>query len=208
MEDARQSRQHSWWQSYDLPFSTYLGLEADATTIRSCHSTLIPVLLQTADYARARHRLTAESLEGEAIEQRVEVIQIRQRLLTQTDPPRFWAVIDEAALHRVVGGPEVMKAQLAQLEELSALPNVLIQVIPFQAGAHPGADSTFTILGFADPTPSVVYVEGLVGAIYLERPDDIERYSRVFETLTLIANPPEQSTDSIRRVATNLEDKS
>lgn len=207
MEIARNSRQHSWWQSYDLPFSTYLGLEADATTIRSFHSTLIPVLLQTADYARSRHQLTAESLEEEAIEQRVEVIQIRQRLLTQPDPPRFWAVIDEAALHRVVGRPEVMKAQLARLEELSALPNVLIQVISFQAGAHPGTDSTFTILGFADPTPSVVYVEGLVGAIYLERPDDIERYSRVFETLTLVANPPKQSIDLIRKVATNLEDK-
>lgn len=200
MELARESRQQSWWQSYDLPYSTYIGLEADAKHIKNFHSSVIPGLLQTAEYARSQYAKTAAPLEPDVIEQRIEVMRIRQRLLTQADPPQFWAIVDEAALRRLVGGHEVMKAQLARLAEVSTRPNVTIQVIPYEAGAHPAADSCFTTFQFSGSAPAVVYVEGLVGAIYLERPADINRYHHVFEILSKIALSPAQSLDLITRI--------
>jgi transcriptional regulator with XRE-family HTH domain len=200
MELARESRQQSWWQSYDLPYSTYIGLEADAKFIKNFHSTLIPELLQTAEYARSQHEKTARQLEPDVIEQRIELIRIRQRRLAQADPSQFWAIVDEAALHRLVGGPEVMKAQLERLAEASMLPSVTIQIVPYEAGAHPAADSCFTIFQFAGSAPAVVYVDGLMGAIYLERQDDIGRYHHIFETLSETALSPDESLDLIKRI--------
>jgi Domain of unknown function (DUF5753) len=130
-------------------------------------------LLQTADYARALYA-TLTGFSAEATEQGVEARLIGQRLLTEADPPCAWFIMDEAALHRVVGGPVTMRAQLEQLFEVARLPNVTTQVIPYEAGAYSAMESSFTILEFTAPVKSVVYVEGLIGSIYLDRHQDIE----------------------------------
>jgi transcriptional regulator with XRE-family HTH domain len=206
---AREGKQQAWWQSYDLPYSTYVGLEAEARTIKDYDSAVVPGLLQTADYTRARHEGTMPRLDPAEIEQRVEVTKTRQLLLTRDDPPRFWFVLDEAALHRVVGGSAVMKQQLEGLIEASKLPNVTVQVISYEIGVHPALDSVFTIVEFAGDVPGVVYVEGLVGSIYLERPEDLDRYQQVFARLCTIALSPEDSVALMQkmRAAHKLESR-
>jgi transcriptional regulator with XRE-family HTH domain len=183
MELARQSKQRGWWQDFDLSYQTYIGLEADAASIRSYQSTVVPGLLQTAAYARVIHENLARRLSPEVIEQRVQARLIRQRLLTQSDPPIFLAILDEAVLHRIVGSAAVMADQLDQLIDLSGLENVSIEVIPYESGAHPGVGGAFDILELAASLPAVVYVEGLFGQIYLERPQDVDRFQNAFEAL-------------------------
>ena len=199
---AREGKQQAWWQSYDLPYSTYVGLEAAAVAIKDYDSAVVPGLLQTADYTRARHEGTMPRLEADQIERRVEVTLTRQLVLTQEHPPSFWSILDEAVLHRVVGGPAVMKAQLEHLIKASSQPQITIQVIPYEVGAHPALDSIFTIVEFDSSVPGVVYVEGLVGSIYLERPEDLDRYRQVFDRLRTIALSPEDSIALMQTVRT------
>jgi transcriptional regulator with XRE-family HTH domain len=197
---VREGKQPGWWQPYDLPYSTYVGLEVEALSISDFQSSVVPGLLQTADYARAGHEGTMPRLSAEDIERRIEAKLTRQALLTQPEPPSFKTVLDEAVLHRAVGGSEVMRAQLERLIEVSRLPNVTLQVIPFDVGAHPGLESNFNILDLPAPASGIVYVEGLVGPIYLERPDDVERYRKVFERLQEIALSPRDTVDAIARI--------
>jgi transcriptional regulator with XRE-family HTH domain len=194
---ARESKQQAWWQSYDLGYATYVGLEAEAVAISDFQSSVVPGLLQTADYARAGHEGTMPRLRPDQIEMLIEAKLTRQRILAQDNPTRFIAVLDEAVLHRVVGGLRVMESQLERLIEAARLPNVTLQVIPFSVGAHPGLESNFNILQLPPPTPGIVYVEGLVGSIYLERSDDLERYREVFESLQTIALSPKDTMDAI-----------
>jgi transcriptional regulator with XRE-family HTH domain len=190
---AVEGKQTGWWQSYDLPYSTYVGLEAEAVAISDFQSSVVPGLLQTAEYARAGHEGAMPRLDPEEIERRIEAKLTRQTLLAQDDPPRFSAVLDEAVLHRMVGGPVVMRAQLERLIEAAHRPNVTIQVIPFALGAHPGVESNFNLLEMPPPTPGVVFVEGLVGSIYLERPEELKRYCQIFERLQSIALSPKDT---------------
>ena len=190
---AAEGKQAGWWQSYDLPYSTYVGLEAEATAISDFQSSVVPGLLQTADYARAGHEGAMPRLSSEEIERRIEAKLTRQALLGQDDPPAFSAVLDEAVLHRMVGGPAVMSAQLGRLVEAANQPKVTIQVIPFALGAHPGVESNFNILEMPSPTPGVVFVEGLVGSIYLERPEELTRYRQSFERLQALALSPKDT---------------
>lgn len=202
MNLAVEGRQAGWWQSYDLnQFADYVGLEADAVSVKNYQSILIPGLLQTPDYARAVNEAVIPQPDPERLEEQTEVRLRRQERLTQDPPLRFGVILDEAALHRVIGGPAVMETQLRHLVELSQLPNVTLQVIPFSAGAHPAMDSTFNVLEFADAVPGVVYVEGLVGWVYMKRSQDVERYVRVFERLCHIALPPRESVEHIERAA-------
>jgi transcriptional regulator with XRE-family HTH domain len=199
MQLSHESKRHGWWQSYDLPYSTYVGLEVEALSISDFQSSVVPGLLQTADYARAGHEGAMPRLSAADIERRIEAKLTRQALLTQADPPSFKAVLDEAVLHRVVGGPHVMRVQLERLIEAARLPNVTLQVITFDVGAHPGLESNFNILDLP-ATSGVVFVEGLVGSIYLERPDDVDRYRRVFARLQEIALSPKDTIAAIARI--------
>jgi len=199
---AREGKQHGWWQSYDLDFSTYVGLEAAAVALKYYQTSIVPGLFQTSDYARAM--LEAASFPQPSQERAAELLEVklkRQRILDQSPPLELWAVLDEAALHRVVGGPSVMARQLKRLTELAAMPNVTMQVIAYSAGAHPAMDSTFNILDFAGSVASVVYVEGLVGWIYLDRPQDIDRYQQVFMHLREKALSPQESIKLIAEIA-------
>ena len=202
---AREGKQSGWWQSYDLDFSTYVGLEAAATELRYYQSTIVPGLLQTADYARAMIEVSVPRLTPERMDELIEVKLTRQHVLSRAEPLRLWAVLDEAALHRVVGGPAVMAAQLGRLAQATGHPNVTVQVIPYGAGAHPAMDSTFNILEFGSSVPSVVYVEGLVGWIYLDRSTEIARYQQVFEFLCSLALSPRESLELITEVGKEHE---
>jgi transcriptional regulator with XRE-family HTH domain len=194
---AREGKQQAWWQSYDLAYATYAGLEAEAVVISGFQSSVVQGLLQTADYARAGHEGAMPRLSPDQIEMQIEAKLTRQRILTQRDPPRFTAVLDEAALHRMVGGRRVMAAQLARILEMSALPNIMVQVLPYERGAHPAVESNFTILELPSPTPGVVFVEGLIGSTYLERADDLKRYHEIFAQLQSIALNPQDTADLI-----------
>ena len=199
---AKEGKQQAWWQSYDLPYATYVGLEAAAATIKDYDSGVVPGLLQTPDYTRARHEGYLPRLDAAEIERRVEVTLTRQKVLAAAHPPHFWSILDEAVLHRVVGDPGIMRAQLERLIEVSSHPRITVQVIPYTVGVHPALDSIFTIVEFDGGVPGVVYVEGLVGSIYLERPEDLDRYLQVFNRLSTIALSPEDSVALIKKVRT------
>jgi Domain of unknown function (DUF5753)/Helix-turn-helix domain len=212
---ASESKQPGWWQSYDLDyFATYVGLEEAATGLSYYHTTIVPGLLQTVDYARAMFaralpqdqptesypQETHDQLIEYTRERRDQLIDVRlrrQQVLTRDPAPDLVVVLDEAALHREVGGPTVMGPQLRRLLEASAIHNVTLQVIPFAAGAHPAMDNIFTILEFGDAAPSVVYVEGLMGWLYLDREHEVARYKQVLEHLRSIALPPRETTELI-----------
>jgi transcriptional regulator with XRE-family HTH domain len=199
MKLAADGRQRAWWQSYDLGYETYVGLEAEALAISAFQSSIIHGLLQTADYARAGHEGAMPLLSPDKIELQIEAKLTRQRILTGQEPPRLTVVLDEAALHRVVGGRRVMAEQLARILDISALPNVRVQILPYAVGAHPAVESNFTIVELPNPTPGVVFVEGLVGSTYLERDDDLTRYQIIFRKLESIALSPKGSLDLINK---------
>lgn len=207
MSLAREGKLQGWWQPYDLPllYSTYVGLEAEAASIHTFQPSVVPGLLQTEEYARAvqdaaEPESSVTEFTPDMVEQRVKARLRRQRLLTELNPLGFWAVLDEAVLHRVVGSPRIMEAQLARIAELAALQNVTIQVVSYDAGAHPALGSMFNILTFSAAVPSVVYVEGLAGWIYIERPEDVSRYSRVFVRLCGMALGESESIDLITKI--------
>lgn len=202
---AIEGKQPGWWQSYELDFATYVGLETAAVSLSYYMSSIVPGILQTPEYARAMHIAGFQDYTDERIDEHVEVRMRRQGRLTEESPMRLSVVLDEAVLHRLVGGTAVMAAQLRRLAEVSKLPHVEIQVITYEAGAHPAMDSNFNILQFDSPTSSVVYVEGLVGWIYLDRPQDLDRYWRVFERLRNISLDPKDSVRLISELAGRYE---
>jgi transcriptional regulator with XRE-family HTH domain len=188
MDLAIQGREKAWWQPLRLPYSTYVGLEAEATSISDYGLGIIPGLLQTPDYARAVVRAAVPQWSPEIVEQRVTGRMARQQILREEDPPWLQAVVDESVLHRVVGRPDIMRAQLVRLLDLTELPRVSLRVIPYGAGALPAGNNKFIILGFAESTiPDVVFVEGLTGDLYLEEDEDIEVYSATFRALREMA---------------------
>jgi hypothetical protein len=203
---VQEGRQQGWWQAYELhQFATFVELEAGAAAIRNFHSTLVPGLLQTAPYAKALAEHEVSEPPPEIVDKRVEVRIIRQRLLTQPGAPHVWSILDQSVLHRAVGGPAVMADQLDRLVEAAKMSNVTIQVIPDERGAHAGAgDSSFTIFEFTGQAPAMVSTEGLFGLVYLERPSDVERYQRAFESLRTIALDERDSIGLIMNMRSHL----
>jgi hypothetical protein len=201
LELAREGTQRAWWQPLNLPYSTYVGLEAEAASIWDFGLGLIPGLLQDPGYARAIVRATLPHLDPAAMEQRVQGRMTRQQLLFREDGPHFEAVVDESVLHRVVGSPAIMRAQLERLLELSELPSVTLRVIRYDAGALPAGNIKFIILNFAGPTVSdVVFIEGLTGDLYLDDPADVEAYKATYRTLVRLAAGPEATRETIEAV--------
>jgi transcriptional regulator with XRE-family HTH domain len=189
---ARDSRQKGWWHAFSdtVPpqFATYVGLESAACQIRIYELSLIPELLQTEDYARAVIRSGVMNSPREDVERQVALRMARQPAITRDNPPRIWAVLDEAALRRQVGGAGVMQLQLEHLLARAALPNVATQVIPFGGGAHPAIGRPFIILVFPERADTdVVYLEDLTSALYLEDVADVDRYNVFFNHLRATA---------------------
>lgn len=204
MQMAKDSRQQGWWHAFgDIPYSVYIGLETDAASLRVYESLIVPGLLQTREYAQA----VIEGMWPEAtpteIDKRIQIRLKRQdRLTDPVEPLRFWAVIDEAVLRRVVGNPQIMADQLRHLTEISELPHVTVQVLPYAVGAHPGMYGSYTILEFQeDMDASVVYLEGVTSDLYLEKAPDVQNYAVMYEHLRAKALSAEHSRDFILRAA-------
>jgi transcriptional regulator with XRE-family HTH domain len=201
---AQQSNNQGWWAKYDdvLPdwFETYVGLEQATSLIRTYELQFVPGLLQTEDYARAVTMLGHRSAPAEEIERRVSLRLKRQQLLAGPQP-RVWAVIDESALRRPLGGRDVMRAQLRHLLEVAELPQVTLQLMPFELGGHSAAGGSFAILRFAEPDlPDIVYIEQLTGALYLDRREEIDHYREVMNSLSAEAETPADSARLLRRI--------
>ncbi|WP_207550196.1 helix-turn-helix domain-containing protein [Thermostaphylospora chromogena] len=195
LEMVREANTPGWWHKYGdvLPswFTTYIGLEEAASVIRTYEVQFIPGLLQTASYARTVIELGHPEASQEEIERRVHLRMQRQERLTKKDGLRLWAVIDEAALRRPIGGPEIMREQLQHLLEVAALPNITIQVMPFKFGMHAAEGGAFSILRFPEPDLSdVVYVEQLWGALYLDKREDVDPYLTAMEQLCVESTTP------------------
>ncbi|MCF3964687.1 helix-turn-helix domain-containing protein [Streptomyces fuscigenes] len=204
MQMAKDSRQQGWWHAFgDIPYSVYIGLETDAASLRVYEPQVVPGLLQTRDYAES---LVAGALPEYAkadVDKRVGVRMRRQDRIRDTEGPlRLWAVVDEAALRRVVGGRPMMREQLEHLIEQSHLPHVTVQVLPFDMGAHPGISGHYAILEFPDASDSsVVYIEGVTSDLYLEKANDVQRYSVMYEHLRAQALNVDQTRDFISAIA-------
>jgi transcriptional regulator with XRE-family HTH domain len=197
---AKEANSPGWWHKYGdvLPewFQVYVGLEEAASLIRLYEVQFVPGLLQSADYARAVISLGLPGAAPEEIERRVSLRLARQELLTKTGGPRLWAVVDEAALRRPIGGREVMRAQLERLAECAQEPNITLQVVPFRSGGHAAEGGAFTIMRFPEADlPDIVYLEQLTSALYLDKREDVEKYTEVMERLSVESESPERTID-------------
>ncbi|MGV9450272.1 helix-turn-helix domain-containing protein [Streptomyces sp. NPDC003635] len=204
MQMAKDSRQQGWWHAFgDVPYSVYIGLETDAASLRVYDPQVVPGLLQTKSYAEALISGALPEVTPVDIDKRVQVRLRRQERISAPDNPlRLWAVLDEAALRREVGSRHVMIEQLDHLIEMSRLPHVTVQLIPFTMGAHPGVSGQYAILEFPDAADSsVVYIEGVTSDLYLEKAQDVQKYSVMYEHLRAQALNADQSREFIADVA-------
>jgi len=204
MQMAKDSRQQGWWHSFgDIPYSVYIGLETDAASLRVYDPLVVPGLLQTRPYAESLIQGALPEAAPGDIEKRVQVrLRRQERISDPENPLRLWAVLDEAALRRTVGNKQVMIEQLEHLVEMSHVPHVTVQVIPFTMGAHPGVSGQYAILEFPDAADSsVVYIEGVTSDLYLEKANDVQKYSVMYEHLRAQALNADQSREFIADVA-------
>jgi transcriptional regulator with XRE-family HTH domain len=204
---ARPTTEQSWVMSFSdaLPqqYRAYIGFEGEAESVLNYESLYVPGLFQTEDYARAALQAGAPTAPADEITRLTDARMARQAVLSRTPPLRLWAIVDEAALHRPVGGRAVMSAQLEHLAERSEIPNVTLQVLPYDVGAHPGMAGSFAVLRFSDPPESgdVVYAEGQAADLFLESEADVHRFVSLFEHLRALALAPGKSVELIRKIA-------
>ncbi|HEY3734779.1 MAG TPA: helix-turn-helix transcriptional regulator [Streptosporangiaceae bacterium] len=202
---AREARQRGWWQAYGdvLPseYSSYIGLETEAVSMHTYQQQLIPGLVQTEHYARAVIRATRPDDTDAQIDRRVAVRLDRQNVLADDRPMSLWAVIDEAAIRRIVGSPEVMQTQLNHLADIAERPGVQLQVLPFTTGAHAAMAASFVILGFEAPDPDVVYLDTATSALFVEETPDVDAYRLMFDHLRASALAPGESVRLFRATA-------
>ncbi|TDD36726.1 XRE family transcriptional regulator [Actinomadura sp. KC06] len=209
LELAKEANTPGWWHRYgDVLaswFEVYLGLEEAASLLRAYELQFVPGLLQTEDYARAVVRLGFSDAAEDEVERRVQLRTIRQERFTSPGAATLWAVVDEAVVRRPLGGREVMRQQIKHLIEMSDLPNVTLQIVPFGAGGHAAAGGPFTILRFAEPGLSdVVYLEQLTSALYLDKPTDVDTYMRAMNNLCITAARPDRTADYLTTILNDL----
>ncbi|MFK0104119.1 helix-turn-helix domain-containing protein [Streptomyces sp. NPDC091217] len=190
---AERANEPGWWHTYRdvLPtwFSAYVSLETGAKTLRTYEPHYVTGLLQTREYARAVLGGGFPNDRDEELDRRVDLRLRRQALLDRPDAPTLWVVMEEAVLHRVVGGPEVMRAQIERLLEVMELDHVSVDVVPFTAGAHVGACAPFTYFRFEEPElPDVVYSEILSGAMYLDQRSDVVSHLEAHNRMSLLTS--------------------
>jgi transcriptional regulator with XRE-family HTH domain len=206
---AREANTPGWWQGYSdiLPHwvEPYFGLEAAATVIRSYEVQFVPGLLQTEGYARALIRMGNAPTEEDVL-RRAEARMSRQDILTRETPPKVWAVMDEGALRRPIGGAAVMRDQLKHLIDMCDHPAVTVQVLPFSVASHPAMGGPFTILRFSEPDlRDVVYIEQLTSALYLDKAAEVDSYLEVMEQLCLEAKPAAKTPQILKSALDELE---
>jgi hypothetical protein len=197
---TREANATPWWQKYRevVPdwFQVYVGLEEAATLIRVYEVQFVPGLLQTEEYARAVVMQGSPGSSPEEVDNRVNVRLGRQRLFAKENAPRLWAVVDEAALRRPMGGRDVLAGQVKRLIEAVSEPNITLQVMPFKYGGHGAEGGAFTIMRFPEADlPDMVYMEYLTGAHYIDKPEEVEVYAAVMERLSVAGTSPEKTRD-------------
>lgn len=202
---AKSADGQGWARPYNwqLPgeYAAYISFEAEARAVHNYESLFIPGLLQTEDYGRAMIRGVLPTVTDTEVSERTEARTVRQKLLDGAAPLEMWAVVDEAAIRRIVGGRAVMAAQLLHVLDMMNRPNVTVQVITFDSGAHPGMPGAFVHMEFRDELdPELVYVDTLAGDIFLEADDDVRRYRQMFDYLRAGALSPSDSAELISSV--------
>jgi transcriptional regulator with XRE-family HTH domain len=206
---AREANLPGWWHAYSdiLPtwVEPYVGLEAAASIIRTYQIQSIPGLLQTDAYARALLRTGYPTVTDDELARRSELRTSRQDVLDRPGAPQVWAVIDEGAVSRPLGSRAIMREQLEHLIEMTDHPAVTIQVLPFRVGAHAAMAGPFTILRFAEPDlQDVIYIEQLTSALYLDKPNEVDRYLEVMEQLCLQAEPAATTPNLLRKLLAEM----
>jgi transcriptional regulator with XRE-family HTH domain len=201
---VRESNQPGWWQRFNdlMPhwFQDFVGLEESASRIQTYEVQFIPGLLQTEQYARAVAAKGRPDSTPDQIDRRVNLRMQRQRLLASPQAPRLWVVVEEATLHRQIGGRKVLRGQLEHLLEVTRMSNISLQVVPFALGGS-AAEGAFTLLRFAEPElPDIVYLEHLCGALYLDKTDEVEIYSKAAHRLAVEAETPDQTRRTLSRL--------
>jgi hypothetical protein len=205
---VRKSNERGWWHRFTdlMPdwFSNFVGLEESASLIQNYELLFMPGLLQTEEYIRAVVSHGQPAHLDDQTERRVQLRLQRQKLLFRQGAPRLWAVVDEAVLHRPIGGPAALRRQLDHLLDVTRQPNITLQVVPYAMSGY-SAEGPFSMLRFAEPTlPDVVYIEHLSGALYLDRPYEIEVYGRVIDRLAVDAETPEHSRQLVTKIRQEL----
>ncbi|HKS46233.1 MAG TPA: helix-turn-helix transcriptional regulator [Amycolatopsis sp.] len=205
---VKRAKEPGWWHKFNdlVPdwFDNYIGLEEAASRIRTYELMFVPGLLQIEPYARTVAGRGNPDSGDENLERRVAMRMRRQKVLTAPKSPRLWAVLDESVLHRPVGGAAVLRRQIDHLLEMTTLPHVSLQIVPFDLSGF-AAEGAFTLLQFAEPElPNIAYVEHGYGAIYLEKPDELEVYGRAFDRLTVDAETPERSRQLLSKLRNEI----
>ena len=206
---AREARRKTWFQREYADvvidwFAQYVGLEESASKLQTFESLVVPGLLQTDNYARAVTRATLVDATSTEVEQKTAFRLKRQSIMDKNDPPHMWAIMAEGVIRQHVGGSGVMTEQLNYLIETAARPHVTIQIMPFEAGAHAAMTGPFVIINFPEPFPRVVYTDYLTSSAYLQEPEDVSRYSLIFDHLMARALDPERSIDLLRTVVSTM----
>lgn len=208
LEMVKHANEPGWWRRYSnvMPswFQDFVGLEESASQIQIYELQFVPGLLQTEEYARAIAIHGRPEFTAEDTERRITLRMQRQKVLSSIKAPKLWAVIDESVLHRPIGGRQVARAQIEHLLELSKLPNITVQIVPYRLSGY-AAEGSFTILRFAEPDlPDVVYVEHLGGALYLDSQEEIELYSRALDRLTVDGDTPDRSHQILTKIRAEI----
>jgi transcriptional regulator with XRE-family HTH domain len=207
VEMAREGHRKGWWAVWDdvLPtgFGIYVGLEAEAASLRVYEAQVVHGLLQTEDYARAVMTTVRRRQTPEEIDRLVALRMQRQDVLLRADPLELWIILDEAVIRRIMGPPELMRVQLERLCEASLMPNVTLQVLEFSSGLHPALNGPFAIIEFPERfDPDVVYSEGVGGQAYVEeREKAVKAQVEAFDLLRATALPPADSVELIRTIS-------
>jgi transcriptional regulator with XRE-family HTH domain len=204
---AREGHRKGWWAVWEdaLPtgFGIYVGLEAEAASLRVYEAQVVHGLLQTEEYARAVMTTVRRRQSPAEIDRLVKLRMKRQEALSKPDPLELWIILDEAVIRRAMGPPDLMKRQLAHLIEASQWPNVTLQVLEFSSGFHPALNGPFAIIEFPERfDPDVVYSEGVVGQAYVEeREKEVKAQVEAFDLLRATALPPADSAVLIRSLS-------
>jgi len=204
---ARDAKAKGWWLQYGkVLIGRYVGLEAGASKIYSFEAQVVPGLLQLPDYTRLLIRAARPDLSDEELDDRIRIRDKRRALIDKDENPiDLWAIIDEAVLHRLVGGASLMRQQIERLQMVAERPNVTLQVIRFGTGVHAGMDGSFSILEYEDEAdPDVVFAENAAGGLFMEKDDDLRRYRFVFDRLRASALSPELSAEFLAKRAKEL----
>ena len=200
---ARMSKERPWWTDYRglMRPGNFVGMGAEASGTLVWEPIVLPGLLQIRPYTRALMRTGRPDDPAESVERRIELREKRQARLTSASPLNFWAIVDESVLHRIVGGKDTMRDQLRHLLQVGQLPNVNIQILPFDAGEHTFLGGSLALLEFPEIAHSdVVYLEGLAGDYYEEQPSEVARYRDEFERLSEKALDRNSAADLIKRL--------